>query len=82
MNPQLSQCIDAVSNAYRLGMEASAGERLITLMDLVAEELAALSTEQQAALNQRLTQCMEAIARKDYLYAADLLEFEIAAHLT
>jgi hypothetical protein len=82
MTPQSSSAFDtalgAVVDAYRLGMEAQASEHLVNLLDILGELLAKAPKELALKLNPILGETLGAIERKDYLWAADMLEYEIA----
>jgi hypothetical protein len=68
----------SVVNAYRLGMEGLAGEQLVGLIDAVGDLLGKAPPDLVLKLNPILTEALGAIERKDYLWAADIFEYEIA----
>jgi len=70
--------LDSVVNAYRLGMEGQASEHLVSLIDMLNELLNKASNELVLKINPFLAEALGAIERKNYLWAADMLEYEIA----
>jgi hypothetical protein len=70
--------LDSVVNAYRLGMEGQASEHLVSLIDMLNELLSKASNELVLKTNPFLAEALGAIERKNYLWAADMLEYEVA----
>lgn len=70
--------IDSVVRAFRLGMEGQGNETLTSLIDSLGKLMTSAPQETLRQLNPLLTEAMNAMARKDYLWAADLFEYEIA----
>ena len=76
--PVFSTALESVVNAYRLGMEGQASEHLVGLIDMLGGLLSKTSPELVLKLKPILAETLCAIERKDYLWAADMLEYEIA----
>jgi hypothetical protein len=74
----VSTALEEVVEAYRLGMEGQASEHLVKLIDLLSPVLAKATSEQALRINPLLANAISAIERKDYLYVADMFEYEIA----
>jgi hypothetical protein len=70
--------LEEVVEAYRLGMEGQASEHLVKLIDLLTPVLAKAPSEQVLRINPLLANAISAIEHKDYLYVADIFEYEIA----
>ena len=62
----------------RLGMEAAGSTELVNCIDLLIEKLPQLQDSLMNEIQLYLAQVLAAQVRKDYLYVADLLEYEIA----
>jgi len=62
----------------RLGMEALGSVELVNSIDLLIVKLPELQPSVTAEIQQLLARTLAAQERKDYLYVADLLEYEIA----
>lgn len=73
----ISQKLDEVARGYRLGMEGHGSVKLVQLIEMLLPELTDLPPTNLIPLNHLLTQSMEALSRRDYLFVADLLEFPI-----
>ncbi len=67
-----------VCRAFRLGMEGQANDRLTALIDALGQLMATAPEATLQRLNPLLNEVLSAMARKDHLWAADLLEYEIA----
>jgi hypothetical protein len=76
--PAVSTTLEKVVEAYRLGMEGQASEHLVKLIDLLTPVLAKAPPEMVVRINPLLANAISAIERKDYLYVADTIEYEIA----
>ena len=74
----VSTALEEVVEAYRLGMEGQASSHLVKLIDLLTPVLAKATSEQALRINPLLVNATSAIEHKDYLYAADMFEYEIA----
>ena len=74
----VSTTLEEVVEAYRLGMEGQASEHLVKLIDLLTSVLAKATSEQVLRINALLANAISAIEHKDYLYVADIFEYEIA----
>jgi hypothetical protein len=74
----VSTALEEVVEAYRLGMEGQASEHLVKLIDLLTSVLAKGPPEMVLRITPLLANAMSAIERKDYLYVADIFEYEIA----
>ncbi len=74
------QCINAATAAahsYRTGAEAQASESMIRVIDLLGEQLPAMTEETITRINQILSEIFSAQQRSDFLWAADMLEYEL-----
>lgn len=74
--------LKATADAFRLGMEGLASENLIKVIDLLAPLVQDPSWPNREEMNGVLAELLDAQSRKDYLRAADLLEYRLAAWLT
>ncbi len=74
----LEIALQKVIQAYRLGHEGEASEQLVQLIDLLSGFLAQVPEEQLLRINPILGETLAAIERKDYLWAADLLAYELS----
>lgn len=68
--------------SFRLGMEAAGSEALITGTELLAEKISGWSETDLQGLNQWLGNIFEAQKKKNFLYVADLLEYQILPIIT
>ena len=76
---QFHQMILSTAISFRLGMEAQASEGLVALIDALPQVLADCSEIDTARLNLILATMLAAQSRKDYIYLADLLQYELAS---
>jgi len=63
---------------FRIGCEADAGEHLTTLIDGIRHVLTILPPEKLAALQEGLAPLLDAQERKDFSFAADMLQYHLA----
>lgn len=63
--------------SYRCGMEAQGSECLVALIDVLSAMLQKSESPDSGALSQVLAAMFAAQERKDYLYLADLLQYEM-----
>lgn len=70
--------LEPTCRAFRLGMEGEGSEHLVSLIDSISVLMANASQDAIMQLSSLLTETLGAIERKDYLWAADMLEYEIA----
>ena len=78
----MQELIEQVCLLFRLGMDAKANDRFARFMDLLAQELSSMSEGVDAnTLNLLLNEMFLAQSRTDYLYLADLLEYEIGPRI-
>lgn len=66
-----------VARGYRLGLEGHGSTKLVQLIEILLPELKDIPPATLITLNQLLTQAMEALSRRDFLFVADLLEYPI-----
>lgn len=78
ISEQLHHLIMSTAMSFRLGMEAQASEGLVALIDALPQALQAGSGVDAARLNQLLSTMLAAQSRRDYLYLADQLQYEVA----
>lgn len=76
-NDSLLNNLKATTRAFRLGLEGYGSERLTDLIDSIGRRLTELPGESLQKLNPLLENVFNAIARRDYLWAADLFDYEI-----
>lgn len=63
---------------FRLGMDAKANDTFARFVDALSQQLPQISSSIDVThLNMKLNQLFQAQSRADYLYLADLLEYEI-----
>lgn len=79
MKVDLQAHLTAAVMSFRVGMEAKGNQELAQLVEAIALELAqGCPPAGSAALAGLLGETDAALGRGDFLYAADLLQFEIA----
>lgn len=78
---ELESLLQKTAEAFRLGAEAQGSEGLVALIDGLPALLEQVPGDATACLNQVLSAMLAAQSRKDYLYLADLLEYELPAIL-
>lgn len=86
MNPATSRDswrtpLAAAVRALRLGLEGEGSEQLTRFIDRLAPALGVLPPPQLGALNGVLGAILQGQGRKDFLFVADLLEYEVAPFL-
>jgi len=72
---------EKVGRFLRLGMEALGSVELVNSIDLLIAKLPELQPSLASDIQVLLSLALSAQERKDYLYVADLLEYEIAPRL-
>jgi hypothetical protein len=80
MDNSEQQCLEALkatASAFRLGMEAQASENLVELIDLLTPVVQNPVYPYREKMNTVLADLLCAQSRKDQLYVADLLEYEL-----
>jgi hypothetical protein len=75
------ETLNRAIKAFRLGIEGEASEALTQLIDQLAPITSKLPTEITPKLNLLLDEILNAFSRKDYLWAADLLEYELNEYI-
>ena len=78
----LIKALKATTAAFRLGMEGQASQNLIELIDFLIPLIQEPSFPNREEMNRLLSELLAAQSRKDYLRAADILEYEIAGWIT
>lgn len=73
----INNALEVVVTSYRLGMEGQASEHLVHLIDILGTVLREAPQELIQEINPILSESLGAIERKDYLWAADMFEYEI-----
>ncbi len=73
----ISQQLTEVASGYRQGLEGHGSLKLVQLIEMLLPELTDFPPTSLSTLNHLLTQAMEALSRRDYLFVADLLEYPI-----
>lgn len=81
-NDHWRQHLSSAVQAFRIGMESEGGEELAKFIDILMQKVAKFSAQELEPLNNILGETLAAQSRKDYLWVADLLEYEIAPFLT
>ena len=69
--------LDSATRAFRVGMDNQGNDNLAAMIDCLANELAGIAPQHLEEFNKMLTETLAAQTRKDYLFVADMLEFEI-----
>jgi hypothetical protein len=77
ISEQFQELALSTASAFRLGMEAQASEGLVALIDALPQMLEAGSGINPTRLNSLLATMFAAQSRRDYLYLADLLQYEL-----
>jgi len=75
------EALKAAAAAFRLGMEGKASENLVELIDLLTPLIQNPTYPHREKMNTVLAELLAAQSQKDYLYAADLLEYELSKWL-
>ncbi|WP_286265380.1 hypothetical protein [Thalassotalea atypica] len=65
----------SVISTLRLGYEGEAGNQLASLVDLLVQ--AKISNENMTQITNLLKVSHQALSNRDYLFAADIIEYEI-----
>ncbi len=78
ISEKLKMLAQEVATDFRLGMEAQAGENLVALIDMLPQMFESGSGVDAMRLNALLTAMFAAQSRRDYIYLADLLQYELA----
>jgi hypothetical protein len=76
------KALKAAAAAFRLGMEGQASQNLIQLIDFLAPLIQEPGFPNREEMNRLLGELFGAQSRKDYLHAADLLEYEVVKWIT
>ena len=74
----LTDALLACRSNFCIGHEALANTQLAALFGMLSEQLPQLNTAEQAHLQQVLLQLFAAQKRRDLLYLADLLQYELS----
>lgn len=77
ISEQFQELALSTASALRLGMEAQASEGLVALIDALPQMLKDGSGIDPTRLNALLANMFAAQSRRDYLYLADLLQYEL-----
>jgi len=80
-----SLCVEALkttATSFRLGMEGQGSENLIKLIDLLTPLVQDSDSPHREQMNTVLAELFAAQSRKDYIYVADLLEYQLSKWLT
>jgi len=72
------QMIWQIASGFRLGLEGQGSERLVIFIEALMPRLQDLPPDATNELNGYLSQTMAALERRDYIYAADMLEFPVS----
>jgi len=76
------KALNATAAAFRLGMEGQASQNLVEFIDFLAPLIQEPCFPNREEMNRLLGELFAAQSRKDYLRAADLLEYEITRWIT
>lgn len=68
--------------AFRLGREAQGSEKLVAIVDLLPVLVSTVPSTDLPRLNGMFSAMLAAQGRRDFLFLADLLEYELLAVLT
>ena len=77
----MKEILDGIGRAvrgYRLGMEGEGSRAMVEVIDGIMKNVESGALKSQDLVSQ-LQRVMQAQARGDYLYVADVLEYEIAS---
>ncbi|MDH5231331.1 MAG: hypothetical protein OEZ58_23900 [Gammaproteobacteria bacterium] len=74
---RIHQQIATTANYFRMGMEAMASDSFVKLVESLLTSSNTQNTETAAQLNFILSEIIAAQQRCDYLYIADLLQYEL-----
>ena len=72
------QMLWQITSGFRLGLEGQGNERLVKFIEALMSRLQDLPPDSITELNGYLSQTMAALERRDYIYAADMLEFPVS----
>ena len=75
------EMVSKTVRAFRLGMEGEANDSLVKLIDQITSIITQLPAEVTPKVNLLLEEVFNAVSRKDYLWAADLLEYELYEYI-
>jgi len=78
---KLTYAATEAAHGYRTGAEAQASESMIQVIDLLAETLPSMPEKTIIQLNQVLSEIFSAQQRSDFIWAADMLEYELCPRL-
>lgn len=73
----ISQSLRIVVDGFRLGMEAAGSDVLIGVTEQLASEISSWPEREIQALNPWLEKLFTAQAQKNFLYVADILEYQV-----
>jgi len=73
----LLEIITKTTEAFRQGREADGNERLLGFVDGFSQICPDLPAESVLKLPPLLEEALKAISRRDFLWAADILDYEI-----
>lgn len=73
----LTNILKTAIEAFRLGMEAAGSEALIVGIELLTVRISSWNETDLQELNPWLERLFDAQRQKNFLYAADLLEYQI-----
>ncbi len=77
-NMTLENHLDLTVSAFRCGQEGTAHETLTLLIDSLGKLLTQLEMEAMLQLAPLLEEILTAVARKDFSWAADLMEYKLS----
>ncbi len=77
----LSQTVTTAVTAYRLGMEGAASDALTRATQLMEKAIGGWEEQDLKILADCLSRVFAAQTRKNYLYAADMLEYQLLPFL-
>lgn len=73
----ISQTLKMAAEAFRLGMEAAGSEALARATELLEAKISGWSEQELRSLNLLLEELFEAQSSKNFLFAADILEYQV-----
>ncbi|MCE0556216.1 hypothetical protein [Motilimonas sp. E26] len=74
--------LKAVAQLFRQGKEAAGNQHLVVLIDTIEKEQRTLTQQQTEQLNNILKVLFAAQQRRDILFVADIIEYEITKLFT
>lgn len=78
---EFQELVQGAVVAFRLGREAQGSEKLVAIVDLLPGLVSNVPSTALPRLNGMFSAMLAAQSRRDFLFLADLLEYELSAVL-